>query len=221
MTNKVIVVVGAGPGLGMAVARRFGQAGYDVGLIARNEAKLVVLGEKLQAEGTTTGWAAANVSDSAQLAVAVEHLAEHEGRIDALHFNVSIFREVPAADLTADQLLTDLAGGTAALLTALRTARPYMSRGSVVLATGGGTADSPWAEAGSLGVQKAALRNLVMAVDVSLRRDDIRAACVTVYGTLAEETPFAPDRVAEVFFDLASRAGGAGDEWLPDVSYRG
>jgi NADP-dependent 3-hydroxy acid dehydrogenase YdfG len=221
MTNKVIVVVGAGPGLGMAVARKFGKAGYDVGLIARNEAKLTALGEALQAEGITTGWATAEVSDSAELAAAVERLAGHTSRVDTLHFNVSILREVPAAELTADQLLADLAAGTAALLTALHAARPHMSAGSVVLATGGGTADRPWAEAGSLGVQKAALRNLVTAVDAGLKPDGIRAACLTVHGTLAEGTPFAPERVADAFLELANRAGVAGDDWRPDVSFRG
>jgi NAD(P)-dependent dehydrogenase (short-subunit alcohol dehydrogenase family) len=221
MTNKVIFVVGAGPGLGIAVARKFGKAGYDVGLIARNEAKLAALGEALQAEGITTGWATADVSDSAELGAAVERLAAHTSRVDALHFNVSILREVPAADLTADQLLADLAAGTAALLTALQAARPYMSAGSVVLATGGGTADRPWAEAGTLGVQKAALRNLVTGIDVGLKADGIRASCVTVFGTMAEGTPFAPERVADVFLDLANRAGKAGDDWRPDVAFRG
>jgi NAD(P)-dependent dehydrogenase (short-subunit alcohol dehydrogenase family) len=221
MTNKVIVVVGAGPALGVAVARAFGEAGYDVGLIARNEAKLAVLGEALQGEGITTGWATADVSDSAELAAAVQRLAGHTGRVDALHFNVSILREVPAAELAADQLPADLAVGTAALLTALQAARPYMSAGSVVLATGGGTADKPWAEAGSLGVQKAALRNLVMAVDAGLKPDGIRAACVAIDGTLAEGTPFALDWVADVFLDLAHRASEAGDDWRPDISFRG
>jgi NAD(P)-dependent dehydrogenase (short-subunit alcohol dehydrogenase family) len=221
VTNKVIVVVGAGPGLGMAVARKFGTAGYDVGLIARNEAKLARLGETLGEEGITTGWATADVSDSTELGAAVERLASHTTRIDALHFNVSILREVPAVDLTAAQLLADLSSGTAALLTALQAARPYMSAGSVVLATGGGTADRPWAEAGSLGVQKAALRNLAIAVDVGLRPIGIRAVCLTIFGTLAEGTPFAPDRLADVFLDLASRAGGAGDDWRPDVAFRG
>jgi NAD(P)-dependent dehydrogenase (short-subunit alcohol dehydrogenase family) len=221
MTSKAIVVVGAGPGLGMAVARKFGNAGYDVGLIARNEAKLAALGEALQAEGITTGWATADVSDSAELAAAVKRIATHTGQVDALHFNVSILREVPAVDLTAAQLLADLAAGTAALLTAFQAARPYMSAGSVVLATGGGTADGPWAKAGSLGVQKAALRNLAMAIDAGVRPDGIRAACVTIYGTLVEGTPFAPDRVADVFLDLANRAGGSGDDWRPDISFRG
>ena len=35
-TNKLCVVAGAGPGLGLAIARRFAAEGHDVALIARN-----------------------------------------------------------------------------------------------------------------------------------------------------------------------------------------
>ena len=35
-----IVIIGAGPNLGMAVARRFGREGLAVGLVSRTQAKL-------------------------------------------------------------------------------------------------------------------------------------------------------------------------------------
>lgn len=54
-----------------------------------------------------------------------------------------------------------------------------------------------------------------------LKVDGIRASCLTVFGTLAEGTPFALERVADVFLDLANRAGRAGDDWRPDVAFRG
>ncbi|MES9743787.1 SDR family NAD(P)-dependent oxidoreductase, partial [Priestia megaterium] len=37
---KNIVIVGAGPGLGMSIAKKFGKNGFRVALIARNEEKL-------------------------------------------------------------------------------------------------------------------------------------------------------------------------------------
>jgi NAD(P)-dependent dehydrogenase (short-subunit alcohol dehydrogenase family) len=36
----VIAIVGAGPGLGLAIAHRFGAEGYQVALIARNQQKV-------------------------------------------------------------------------------------------------------------------------------------------------------------------------------------
>ena len=42
-----IVIVGAGPNLGLAIARRFGREGLAVGLVARDRSKLDGLVEQL------------------------------------------------------------------------------------------------------------------------------------------------------------------------------
>ena len=63
MSNPVIVVVGAGPGVGAAVARRFGRQGYEPALISRSQAELDKLGAQLQSEGLTVGWTALDLSD--------------------------------------------------------------------------------------------------------------------------------------------------------------
>jgi short-subunit dehydrogenase len=49
-----IAIVGAGTGLGAAVARRFGANGFHIALISRNQAKLDLLAAELGAEGHTT-----------------------------------------------------------------------------------------------------------------------------------------------------------------------
>ena len=46
-----IAILGAGPKLGLAIARTFGSHGYDVALIARNRAKLDALVEQLSSDG--------------------------------------------------------------------------------------------------------------------------------------------------------------------------
>ncbi|WP_444948033.1 SDR family NAD(P)-dependent oxidoreductase [Micromonospora ureilytica] len=46
-----IAIVGAGPGLGMEIARAFGRRGFAVALLARDAAKLETLAEELGAEG--------------------------------------------------------------------------------------------------------------------------------------------------------------------------
>ena len=43
-----LVIVGAGPNLGLAVARRFGREGFSVGLISRTESRLVELAAQLR-----------------------------------------------------------------------------------------------------------------------------------------------------------------------------
>ena len=221
VSNPLALVVGAGPGLGAAVAGGLGAAGYDVALVARSESKLAEIGGALQSAGVRAGWAAADVADAAALEAAVSRLGEQAGRIDVLHYNVVAFRSARVQQLNAADLLDDLAVGAASLLTAVSAVRPLMSPGGVVLATGSVAADRPMPSAASLGVQKAALRNLVAALDRDLRKDGIRAACVTVRGTIAPGTAFDPERIAEVFVALATNAVNAGDDWQTEVAYTG
>jgi NAD(P)-dependent dehydrogenase (short-subunit alcohol dehydrogenase family) len=218
MTNPVIVVIGAGPGLGAAIARRFGRAGYDPALIARSSDKLAELGTRLQSEGLTAGWSAVDVTDEQELRTAVARFGGHAGSISHLHFNPSAFRQADALQLTADELLADVHLGVGALLTAVQAARPFMSAGARVTATGGATADRPWAAAASLGVQKAALRNLVTSLDTTLSADGIRALSLTVSGTIEAGTAFDPDLIADRLYE-ASRTD---DEfWQSEIRYDG
>jgi NAD(P)-dependent dehydrogenase (short-subunit alcohol dehydrogenase family) len=79
-------------------------------------------------------------------------------------------------------------------------------------------ADHPWHEACTLGVQKAALRNLVRSLDATLAPEGIRAMSLTVRGTLAPGTAFSPDRVADAIY---TAAGTRDEDWRDEVVYAG
>ena len=64
------MIVGAGPNLGLAIARRFGREGFSVGLVSRNQEKLDGLAGELEADGITAAGAAADIRDSDGLAAA-------------------------------------------------------------------------------------------------------------------------------------------------------
>lgn len=218
MENKVLVIVGAGPGVGAAVARRFGREGYDVALIARSEDSLERLGTELQEAGVTAGWAPVDITDQAGLTAAIERFGQHLGHIDALHFNPSRFRHADPLHVSAADLLADLHVGTAALLTAVQAARPAMPRGARITVTGSMAADQPWHEACTLGVQKAALRNLVLSLDRTLAPEGIRATSLTVKGTLAPDTAFSTDRVADAIYEATLTPDA---DWRSEVPYEG
>jgi NAD(P)-dependent dehydrogenase (short-subunit alcohol dehydrogenase family) len=218
MSSPVVVVVGAGPGVSGSVARRFALDGYDVGLLGIDEERLEALSEEIRDGGREVEWRRVDITDVAAATAAVAELGEHFGRIDVLHFNPSAFRQENPLVLTVPGLLQDVALGVGALLTALQAARPFMSPGGRVTATGSMAADEPWQEAASLGVQKAGLRNLVRSIDKTLKGDGIRAVSVTVRGSLSQEGPFTPDRVAAAIHAAASQDEG---EWRTEVPYDG
>jgi len=213
--QPVLLVLGAGPGLGLAVARRFGTEGYRVVLAARSPDKLVPL---LEEAGIAARTEAVDLTDPGAVSAMVTGVAEALGRIDVLHFNPSAFRMADPLHLTVDELFDDLRLGVAPLLTAVQAAHPFLRSGARVLVTGSAAADTPWNEAASLGVQKAALRNLVTSLDATLAPQGIRAVAVQVNGTLADDGPFATDRVAQALYDAATRPDGG---WTPQVSYDG
>ncbi|MEO5710736.1 MAG: SDR family oxidoreductase [Nocardioidaceae bacterium] len=218
MSDPVLLVVGAGPGVGASVARRFGRDGYDVALIARSPDRLTALGESLQADGVTTGWRAADITDPEALTAAVERFGELTGHLDVLHFNPSAFTHKDPLALSVEELLDDVRLGVAPLLTLVQAARPFLRSGSRIVATGSLAADRPWHEAASLGVQKAGLRNLVRSVDATLRDEGVRAVTLTVAGTLERGTAFDPDRVAEAVHGAVTQPE---DHWQLEVTYRG
>jgi len=218
MSRPVIVIVGAGPGVSGSVARRFARDGYDVGLVGIDEEQLGELTIDLEGAGAGVSHVIADLTDRDAATAAVRELGERLGQIDVLHFNPSAFREKDPLELTVDELLEDVALGVGALLTAVQAARPFMSDGGRITATGSMAADQPWHKAASLGVQKAGLQNLVRSIDATLADDGIRAVSLTVRGTLSREGPFTPDRVAEAIHAAAHQDAG---EWRAEVPYEG
>ncbi|WP_433653962.1 SDR family NAD(P)-dependent oxidoreductase [Nocardia sp. CA-128927] len=85
--SGTFVVVGAGPGLGSAAARRFGHEGHPVGLIARSAGNLDKIAADLIAEGITAATESADVTDENALTVALGALRERLGPIEVVLFS--------------------------------------------------------------------------------------------------------------------------------------
>ncbi|MEV4893258.1 SDR family NAD(P)-dependent oxidoreductase, partial [Nonomuraea sp. NPDC055795] len=79
---KTLVVVGAGPGLGMGVARAFGRAGFRVGLIARTPEKLDALVAELTGLGIGAAAFPADIRDRDALAYSPAELDTELSWID-------------------------------------------------------------------------------------------------------------------------------------------
>ncbi len=216
------LIVGAGPRLGAALARRFAREGHDIALIARSAATLEALAAELRTEGINTAWAAADIADAAELGSEIARLAERGPIAVAVH-NVSVWRDATVLDLAPEQLLADLAAGAASLLTIAQAVVPGMTEagGGTILATGSGAADSPSPGAPTLGAQKAALRSLVQAMAHDLTPRGIHCATVTIRGVLGQGIAFDPARIADVYAELVAETAGPRERWRTVVGYEG
>lgn len=137
-----IAIVGAGPNLGGAVARRFGREGYSVALISRDQAKLDSLAEALEEHGITAKGYSADVKDGAQLEAAHANAAAELGPITALQYSPLPSRDYlkPVLDLTPELALEALQFSALGLIHAARAVLPAMreaGEGSIILINGG------------------------------------------------------------------------------------
>ncbi|MBD8605556.1 SDR family oxidoreductase [Aeromicrobium sp. CFBP 8757] len=218
MESPVVIVVAAGPGVSGSVARRFAERGHRVGLLGADEDAVRQLADGISSDPQEVRVEIADVTDRRAATDAVTRLAQAFGRVDVLHFNPSAYRPHDPLQLTADELLADVAVGVGALLTAVQAARPFMGDGARITVTGSMAADEPSSGAASLGVQKAGVRNLVHSLDARLAGEGIRAVSVTVRGVLARDGAFTPDRVAAAIVAAAEQDPAT---WRSEVPYDG
>ncbi|WP_104118586.1 SDR family NAD(P)-dependent oxidoreductase [Arthrobacter sp. B1805] len=82
-----LAIIGAGRGLGAAVARRFGAEGFSVALISRSQGKVDALAEDLGRTGIHARGFAADVRDPESIAAALEAATETLGPIEVLQYS--------------------------------------------------------------------------------------------------------------------------------------
>lgn len=213
-----IMIIGAGPGIGQAVARRFGREGWTVVLTSRSAAHLAPLVADLAAEGITAHAVPADATDPASLQAAMRTAEELTGGLGTVHFNAAVVRQQDLFSMTHAQIDSDLAINVGAGLYSIREAVSlFGQRGGTILVTGGGLGVVPHASYASLGVGKAALRNIVQALAEPLAASGIRIATATV-ATLVGQGSREAAEVADVFWRLATEPDASWEAHYPPPS---
>jgi NAD(P)-dependent dehydrogenase (short-subunit alcohol dehydrogenase family) len=178
MTQPVCVIVGAGPGNGAAFARRFGQAGYQTALLARDQSALADLTAAIPG---TQGYAC-DTTDATQLEAAFRRVRAELGPVQVLIYNAST-RDFADIDHTTPEAF-ELAWRVSALgcLLATRLVIPDMRQarsGGIVII--GATASLKGA-AGfvAFAAAKAAQRSLAQSLARQLGPEGIHVAHVVI-----------------------------------------
>lgn len=213
------LVIGAGPGLGLAVARRFAREGFAITLVARHQASLAELADELRADGATVDTVTADAGDVAGFRAGLEQLSQ---RITP---GVVVYN---AAVVTFDSLLTadvrylqnTYAVNVLGAITTAQVFTPAMrAAGSgTLLITGGGVARYPQAQRGSLTLGKFGVRASVELLAQELAADGVHVASVTVAGIIAPGTAVDPDVIAEDYWTLHTQPAG---QWSTDIYFDG
>ncbi|MDN4524892.1 SDR family NAD(P)-dependent oxidoreductase [Fictibacillus fluitans] len=201
MTDKVIVIAGAGPGISMAAAKKFGSEGYKVALIARRLEALKEYEKQLRNLGIEAKGFPGDVSSEISLKTAISAIADRYGKIDTLLYNAASGKPGKPTELTVEDLVRDFKISVAGALISVQEVLPYMENGSILL-TGGGLALQPFADYASLAIGKAGIRNLAYSLSQELKETGIYVGTLTVKGFVQEGTPFSPDHIADTFYTM-------------------
>ncbi|TDN45456.1 short subunit dehydrogenase [Curtobacterium flaccumfaciens] len=137
-----IAIVGAGKGLGLAVADRFGREGFSIALLSRNQSRLDELARSLQDHGYEAAGFATNVRDQDSLRGALERATEQLGPIEVLQYSPLPAKEYmrPVLETTADDLVGPIEFSVYGSVTAVRQVLPGMralGHGTILFVNGG------------------------------------------------------------------------------------
>lgn len=205
------VIIGVGPGISFAAAQRFGREGYRISLIARRSEAMANQVSTLAGSGIIANGYAADAADIGALQKSMAQAIADSGQADVLLYNVAAVTPKPASALEPEQLVRDFRAGVVGALAAAQIVIPAMraARKGSILFTGGGFAFEPMPNLASLGIEKAAIRNLTFALAKELAPEGIHVGTVTVGGMVKPGTPFAPELIAEEFWKLHKQPAGA------------
>ncbi|MFJ8781579.1 SDR family NAD(P)-dependent oxidoreductase [Streptomyces sp. NPDC102476] len=206
-------LVGAGPGLGLATARRFGTAGHAVALVARDAERLQEMTAGLARDGIQARGYTADVLDSGSLTAALHTAAADLGAVEILQYS-----PVPRADFmkqvldtSADDLDAPLAFSVKGPVTAVHAVLPGMrelGRGTLLFVNGA-SAVRPNPRVAGTSIAFAAESAYARMLHDTLAPENIHAAQLIIPGAIRPDAEHSsPEVLAERLYDIHAKRDG-------------
>ncbi len=204
-----IAIIGAGPGLGAAVARRFGSEGFAVALLSRSQERADALAAQLGDEGIQAQGFAADVRDPSGLARSLERVTETLGPIEVLQYSplpqkdfMRPILETTAADLVGPVEFS-IYGPVAAVHQVIPGMRFLGENRGTLLFVNGGTALVPKAHLTGTSVAFAGETAYVELLHEELAKEGIHVSQLIIGGSIvAGDAEKDPPKLAEILWDL-------------------
>jgi NAD(P)-dependent dehydrogenase (short-subunit alcohol dehydrogenase family) len=214
-----LLLIGAGPGVGAAVVRRFGAEGFRSTLISRSGA----LGEfvsELRSGGLEIEAIGADIEDLDGYRETLERIFSTPGAPCVVVYNAALPDPGQILENSVGRLRTAYDVDVIGAVVAAQVAAPVLraAGGGTLLVTSGGFADNPVPALASLSMGKAALRSAQTLIAAGVRDDGIHAATVTIAGAVKVGTGFDPDNIAELFWTAHTDTS---DAWQTEYRFTG
>jgi NADP-dependent 3-hydroxy acid dehydrogenase YdfG len=216
-------LVGAGPGLGLATARRFGAAGHTVALVSRDTEKLDGLTVELARDNIQARGFTADALDVESLTAALYAAGNALGPIEILQYSPVPRADFmkPVLDTSADDLDAPLAFSVKGPVTAVNAVLPAMrdlGRGTLLFVNGS-SAVRPNPKVAGTSIAFAAESAYAHMLHDALAPENIYAAQLIIPGAIRPDAEHSsPDVLAQRLFDIHQQRDGFRhySEPLPD-----
>jgi NAD(P)-dependent dehydrogenase (short-subunit alcohol dehydrogenase family) len=220
-----VLVAGVGPGLGIAVAKRFAELGYRVAMLARSRDRLAALAAPAPEYLVPTP---CDVTDPAAVAAAFDDAEQRLGPLACVVFNAGAFRRGSILDITAEDFERCWrVGAFAGFLVGQAAAQRMVPRGSgTILFTGATASLRGGAGFANLASPKFALRALAQSMARELAPRGIHVAHVIIDGQIGvrgddgdrgPDSRLAPEAIADAYVGLHQQPRSA---WSQEIDLR-
>ena len=217
--DRHLLLVGAGPGLGAAIARRFAAGGYRITLLARSADKLRDLAGGLVDTGAEIATLEADIGDPEELRARLADLYGGDRAPGLIIYNAVMGAPDQLLTSSPDHLQDAYTVDVIGAIVAAQVAAPAMKAAGLgtIIVTGGGFADYPIPALATVSIGKAALRSAATMLAADLAADGVRVATLTIMGQIVVGAAFDPERIAESYWDVVHADG----PWQTEVRFTG
>lgn len=204
----VIAIIGAGPGMGLAIAKKFGAQGFRVALGSRTPERLDPLVKELATQRIEATTFQVNVFDHASVAAGLATATDHFGAIDVLEFSPvdpSLPRVAPSqvTHENAQVQIDFYVHGAIAAVSAVLPAMLVHGSGTILFTTGASSV-FPNPMMGNIGPAAAWLRNWALALHAEVAPQGVQVAHVAINAWIGRQPGAEPDAIAQLHWELHS-----------------
>ena len=205
--KKTLILVGAGKGLGNAVAREFAAHDFRVVLIARSEEHLKEYADEFRKEGIEVYTKVADALHPETLTFAIGAAVAELGTPDALVYNVGITEPDGDRPITSELLMQryQVDAASAWHCAMLVATEQFAEKKGAILFTGGGFAKTfqPILALKPLCIDKAALNAMNIVLHYDLEPKGIFVGSVLVSGVIAPgDERYDPALIAKQYWKM-------------------
>ncbi len=216
MSERIVAVLGVGPGLGAAISRRFAREGFAVALLARSEESTTPVREEIEGSGGEALAVQTDATDAASVAGAFDRVRDALGDPEVFVYNAGAFRMGGILDLSPEDFDACLKANCAGAFYAAQQVLPAMLEqgcGTVIL-TGATASLRGSARFSALATGKFALRALAQSMAREFGPQGIHVTHTIIDGQINTprvrgmspgrdaSTMLSPDAMAEAYWQL-------------------